>query len=431
MGTGGIAIIAAGVLLFALLSKRLEGSIVSLPIVFVAFGWLIGSGGLGVTHLDLAHGVVHVIAEVTLVLVLFADATRIDLKRLIADHNLPQRMLLVGLPLIILLGGGAALVLFPAMSWATAFLLAAILAPTDAALGQSVVSNPIVPVRIRQALNVESGLNDGIVLPVVLIFAICAGAPAAESSSTVDLALFALQQVVLGPIAGVVVGALGALAINRASGHDWMTEPFEGIAILSIAALAYVGAELIGGNGFISAFVAGLMFGARLREKCDFLLEFMETEGQLLTLMTFLVFGTAMVPDAVATISWTIVLYAILSLTVVRMIPIALSISGTGLSGGSKLFLGWFGPRGLASILFALLILEKYSVPGVDMVHVTVVVTVLLSVLLHGVTAGPLARAYGRRVAKSGECEESKSTSEMPVRHKMSPEPSSELKEET
>jgi len=431
MGIGSIAIVAVGVLLFALLSKRLEGSIVSLPIAFVAFGWLIGSGGLGLVHLDPGHGVVHVIAEVTLVLVLFADATRIDLKRLIADHNLPQRMLIAGLPLIILSGGVAAMILFPAMSWVSAFLLAAILAPTDAALGQSVVSNRIVPVRIRQALNVESGLNDGIVLPVVLIFAICAGAPGADSSSAVDLALFTLQQVVFGPVAGIAIGALGALAINRASGRDWMTQPFEGIAILSVAALAFVGAELIGGNGFISAFVSGLVFGARLREKCDFLLEFMETEGQLLTLLTFLVFGTAMVPGAVAAVSWTVVLYAVLSLTLVRMIPIVLSISGTGLSNGSKLFLGWFGPRGLASILFVLLILEKYPIEGAETVYVTVVVSVLLSVFLHGVTAGPLANAYGKMVMKSGECEESKPTSEMPIRHGMSSDLPSELKEMT
>jgi NhaP-type Na+/H+ or K+/H+ antiporter len=199
-----------------------------------------------------------------------------------------------------------------------------------------------------------------------------------------------------------------------------MTQPFEGIAILSIAALAFVGAELVGGNGFIGAFVGGLVFGARLREKCDFLLEFMETEGQLLTLLTFLIFGAAMVPESFAAISWTVVLYAILSLTVVRMIPIAISISGTGLSHGSTLFLGWFGPRGLASILFALLILEKYPIPGAETVLVTVVASVLMSVLLHGVTAAPLAAAYGRLVVKKGECEESKPTSEMPVRHGMS-----------
>jgi NhaP-type Na+/H+ or K+/H+ antiporter len=420
METGGIAIIAAGVLLYALVSKRLEGSVISLPIVFVVFGWLIGGGGFGLVHLDLDHGVVHVIAEVTLVLVLFADATRIDLKRLIADHNLPQRTLLAGLPLIILAGGFLAMIMFPAMSWAAAFLLAAILAPTDAALGQSVVSNPIVPVRIRQALNVESGLNDGIVLPVVLIFAICAGAPASGSSGTVDLAVFALKQVGLGPLAGIAVGAFGAFAINRADRRGWMTQPFEGVAILAVAAMAYVSAELIGGNGFIGAFVGGMIFGARLREKCVFLLEFMETEGQLLTLMTFLIFGAAMVPEVAQAVTWTIVLYALLSLTAVRMVPIALSISGTGLSVASNLFLGWFGPRGLASILFVLLILERYPVPGAETVYVTVVLTVLMSVALHGVTAGPFARAYGRLVEMSGECAETEPASEMPVRHRMS-----------
>ena len=420
MGIGGIALIAAVVLGYALLSKKFEGSVITLPIVFVAFGWLIGAGGIDAVHFDMGHGVIHAVAEITLVLVLFADASRINLKLLIADHNLPQRMLLLGLPLIVALGAIVAWFLFPAMSWAMAFLLAAILAPTDAALGQSVVSNLRVPVRIRQALNVESGLNDGAVLPLVLIFAIWAGAPSGQSSTLSDLATFGVLQVTLGPVAGVVAGFVGAIAINWASDRGWMTQPFEGIAILSIAALAFVGAELIGGNGFIAAFVAGLVFGAKIGEACEFLLEFMETEGQLLTLVTFLVFGAAMAPVALHGLSWTVALYAILSITLVRMIPIALSLSGAGLSVGSKMFLGWFGPRGLASILFALLILEKHPIPGAEAILACVALTVLLSVFLHGGSAAPLATAYGKMVARRGECEEAKPTSEMPPRHKMS-----------
>ena len=318
MGIGGIALIAAVVLGYALLSKKFEGSVITLPIVFVAFGWLIGAGGIDAVHFDMGHGVIHAVAEITLVLVLFADASRINLKLLIADHNLPQRMLLLGLPLIVALGAIVAWFLFPAMSWAMAFLLAAILAPTDAALGQSVVSNLRVPVRIRQALNVESGLNDGAVLPLVLIFAIWAGAPSGQSSTISDLATFGVLQVTLGPVAGVVAGFVGAIAINWASDRGWMTQPFEGIAILSIAALAFVGAELIGGNGFIAAFVAGLVFGAKIGEAREFLLEFMETEGQLLTLVTFLVFGAEMAPVALHGLSWTVALYAILSITLVR-----------------------------------------------------------------------------------------------------------------
>lgn len=416
----GIVLIAVGALCYALLSKRLEGSIITLPMVFVAFGWVIGGGGTGLVHLDIEHGVIHAIAEITLVLVLFADASRINVKLLVADHNLPQRMLLIALPLIIALGAVTAWILFPSMGWALAFLLAAILAPTDAALGQSVVSNTRVPVRIRQALNVESGLNDGIVLPLVLIFAIWAGAPVGTGTDFSSLVTFAFFQVTLGPAAGAGVGFLGAVAINWAAGRGWMTQPFEGIAILSIAAIAFAGAELIGGNGFIAAFVGGLVFGAKIGSACEFLLEFMETEGQLLTLATFLIFGAVMAPVALETVSWTVVLYAVLSITLIRMIPIALSLSGTGLGIGSKQFLGWFGPRGLASILFAILILEKHPVPGGEVILTCVSLTVLLSVFLHGITAAPLAALYGDMVARRGECEEAKPTSEMPPRHKMS-----------
>ncbi|MDH3701722.1 MAG: cation:proton antiporter [Alphaproteobacteria bacterium] len=419
MGLEGLAIVAAAALAFALLSKRLEESVLTLPIFIVAFGWAIGPGGLGIVALTPSHGSIHILAEITLVLVLFSDASRIDLKRLIADHNLPQRMLLIGMPLTITLGAIAAVLLFRDMSWAMAFLLAAILTPTDAALGQSVVSNPVVPVRIRQALNVESGLNDGIALPFVLIFAIWAGA-SADASGAADLATFTLLQVTLGPAAGVAIGYAGAVAIDKASTHHWMAPSFEGIAILSVAALAFTAAELIGGNGFIAAFAAGLVFGATVQERCNFLLEFMETEGQILTLVTFLIFGTAMVPAAIAGFTVEAILYAILSLTLIRIIPIQLSLIGTGLSGGSTMFLSWFGPRGLASILFALLILEKHPIPGGDSILSSVVLTVLLSVLLHGVSAAPLAAAYSRFVTARGECEESKPVSEMPVRHKMS-----------
>ncbi len=426
MGLEGIAIVAAAALAFALLSKRLEGSVLTLPIFIVAFGWAIGSGGFGIVALTPSHGSIHILAEITLVLVLFSDASRIDLKRLIADHNLPQRMLLIGMPLTIALGAIAAVLLFRDMSWALAFLLAAILTPTDAALGQSVVSNPVVPVRIRQALNVESGLNDGIALPFVLIFAIWAGAPADATSGATDLAKFAALQVTLGPAAGVAIGYVGAIAIDKASIKHWMTPSFEGIAILSVAALAFTVAELIGGNGFIAAFAGGLVFGATVQERCNFLLEFMETEGQILTLVTFLIFGTAMVPAAIAGFTIEAMLFAVLSLTLVRIIPVQLSLIGTGLSGASTMFLSWFGPRGLASILFALLILEKHPIPGGDAILSSVVLAVLLSVLLHGVSAAPLAAAYSKFVTARGECEESKPVSEMPVRHKMSSPPTAE-----
>ena len=151
--------------------------------------------------------------------------------------------------------------IFPSAPLAVAFLTAAFLTPTDAALGQAVVTNERVPVRIRQALNAESGLNDGIVLPVVMLCAIWAGAKTSIGSSPSEIATFAALQVTLGPLAGVVVGYAGARLIDGAVSRNWIGEPFQGIAILCVVVLCYLGAEIIGGNGFIAAFVGGLVFG--------------------------------------------------------------------------------------------------------------------------------------------------------------------------
>ena len=410
-----ITIIALLFLAYSLVSGRLEGTALTAPLLFVAFGFLAGSGGFGFVKLDVEHSAIHVIAELTLILVLFTDAARIDLERVRKDHNLPARMLAFGLPLAIAVGTFVAIALFPAFSVWEAALLAALLAPTDAALGQAVVSAKAVPLRIRQSINIESGLNDGIALPAVLLFAALAGA-AHGSNETTDWLRFGLLQVTLGPIAGAIIGYAGARLIDTAAERGWATNAFLGIGILSLSILAYVVAELIGGNGFISAFVAGMAFGNFIRHPCHYLFEFMESEGQLLMLITFLVFGAALLPEGLAHIDLNFVAYAVLSLTVIRMIPIALSLIGSGVSLPTYLFLGWFGPRGLASILFVLLILEEAEIPHRDELLAITVITVALSVILHGVSAAPLAKRYGRLADRMGECEESKPVSDMPLR---------------
>jgi len=290
-----------------------------------------------------------------------------------------------------------------------------LLAPTDAALGQSVVSAKAVPLRIRQSINIESGLNDGIALPAVLLFAALAGA-AHGGNEAGDWLRFGLMQVTLGPLAGAIIGYAGARLIDTAAERGWTTTASQGIGILSLAVLAYVLAEMIGGNGFISAFVAGVVFGNSIRHPCTFLFEFMESEGQLLMLITFLVFGAALLPEGLAHVDVTVVVYALLSLTAIRMIPIALSLLGSGIRMPTYLFLGWFGPRGLASILFVLLILEEAEIPHRDEIFSITVVTVALSVILHGISAAPLAKVYGRLAERMGECEEGKAVSDMPLR---------------
>lgn len=410
-----IAIVAGGLLLYAMISGRLEGTVVTAPMVFIVFGFAISSSGFGIASVDPGHSAIHFIAEFTLILVLFTDAARIDLGRVRQDHNLPVRMLTIGLPLAIVAGTVIAALLFPQFTLWEAALLAALLAPTDAALGQSVVSAKAVPIRIRQAINVESGLNDGIALPAVLLLAALAGS-SSEATGAGEWVRFGLLQVTLGPIAGIVIGYVGARLLDHAAERGWANNAFQGIGILALAVFTYVVAELVGGNGFIAAFVGGMVLGNTIRHPCTFLFEFMETEGQLLVLITFLVFGAALLPEGIAHLNATVVLYAILSLTVIRMIPIALSLIGSGVRLPTQLFLGWFGPRGLASILFVLLILEESDVPHRDELLVITVITVALSALLHGITAAPFARAYGLMVERMGECEENQPAAELPLR---------------
>ncbi|MDH3611742.1 MAG: cation:proton antiporter [Gammaproteobacteria bacterium] len=410
-----LAIIVGGLLLYSLISGRLRGTIVTAPLVFVGFGFAVGTGGLNLADVDVGHSAIHVIAEFTLILVLFTDAARIDLDRVRLDHNLPTRMLIIGLPLAILAGTIVATQLFPSFSLWEAALLAALLAPTDAALGQSVISARAVPVRIRQAINIESGLNDGIALPAVLLLAALAGTAQGATQAS-EWVRFGLLQVIIGPFAGVVIGYVGARLLDTTIERGWTSPAFQGIGILSLAVLTYVLAELIGGNGFIAAFIGGMVFGHSIRHPCTFLFEFMESEGQLLMLITFLIFGAALLPEGIAHLNPIVFLYAVLSLTVIRMVPIAISLFGSGLGLPSHLFLGWFGPRGLASILFVLLILEESDVPHRDELLAVTVITVALSVLLHGVSAAPLARRYGRLVGRMGECEESRPAAELPLR---------------
>jgi len=227
---------------------------------------------------------------------------------------------------------------------------------------------------------------------------------------------FGLLQVTLGPLVGLVMGYVGTRLLDQAAEYKWVSEAFMGIGILSFSLLTFVVAEMVGGNGFIAAFISGMVFGNTIRHPCTFLFEFMETEGQLLMLITFLVFGAVLLPEGLEHLTPTIFLYAVLSLTVIRMVPIGLSLLGTGVKLPTQLFLGWFGPRGLASILFVLLILEESEIAHKDELLTITIVTVGLSALLHGITAAPLAKLYGQLAARMGECEENQPATELPLR---------------
>jgi len=414
--TAGFAIVALALVGFGLVSGRVQKWVLTPPMVFVALGYAIGPGGFGIVHLDIEHGAIHTIAEITLVMVLFSDAARIDLALVKRDHDIPPRLLLLGMPLTIGFGIVLAMGLFPFSIWEAA-LIATILAPTDAALGQAVISSKQVPVRIRQALNIESGLNDGIALPVLVLF-LCVALAMAGQASEENLLTFAIAQVTLGPLVGLIVGYFGAKAIDRAVAARWMAESFQGIISLGLALSAFALAEIVGGNGFIGAFIAGITFGNTEKANVKFLFEFAEAEGQLLTLAVFAIFGAVMLPMAVAEVTPAILIYALLSLTLIRMLPVAVATWGLGLNTGTSVFLGWFGPRGLASILFALVVIEESAIGAREEILLIAVVTVGLSVFLHGLTAQPGAVWYGRYVASATTptCPENKKVSELPTR---------------
>ena len=390
----GLAVLAAVVLAYALVSRRLELSAISAPMVFVAAGIVAGPDALGLVEIDATGGTAFHVAEITLALLLFADAARIDPRSLRREANLPSRLLGIGLPLTIVLGMAAGALLLTELEFWEAAIVAAVLAPTDAALGQAVVSSPAVPARIREALSVESGLNDGLTVPFLALFlaiAVDRTLPAAG-----DWIGFASEQIGVGALIGAAVGGGGAWLLERSAERRLTTPLFEQFGVLGVAVLAFVLADEAGGNGFIAAFTGGLAAGRVGTRSGERIFEFTEEQGQLLGMAVFFVFGTVAISFLDAA-DLGIVLYAALSLTLVRMVPVAVSVAGMGLRPSTVAFMGWFGPRGLASIILALSVAEEEpELPALGVILAAVTATVLASVVLHGLTAVPGVRAYER-----------------------------------
>lgn len=391
-----VFIILSCVFAYSLLSRAITKSILTLPIIFVGIGYFCSGFLNEIAEPELMAKGSRLLAEITLVLVLFSDASHVRFKSLRQNFNIPARMLVFGLPLTVGLGTLTAFLLNPESGMAMALLTAAVLTPTDAALGQTVVSSEDVPDYLRQTINVESGLNDGLVLPFILFGAILAAA-GMQGTTTDGLAVAAIKQIVVGPIVGLAFGRGFAKAMDLAQDRDLMLEASGGVAFLSVAFAAFVGAEFLGANGFIAAFVGGMVFGNTYRHEIHFISEFMEGVGQLLTMFAFLAFGVLMLPDGLAHMTWKVVVLALLFLTVVRMLPIWISLIGTGLALREKLFLGWFGPRGIASILFTLIMIGEFEFAGEQELLACVSVTVFLSIVLHGISAAPLSKWIGRK----------------------------------
>ena len=410
-----LIVLAAVVFAFGLVSRRLEGTVLAAPMVFVVAGFVLGPWGLGLVEFELDEHTVLLVGEIALAIVLFTDAASTNLSSLQQNEALPLRLLGIGMPLTIVLGTVVAALLLTDLTLWEAAIVGVVLAPTDAALGQAVVSNPRVPARVRQALNVEAGLNDGLSVPFLALFLTLAEAQEEHLSADIWIR-FALEQVGFGILVGIGVGLVGGWLVSWASQRGWMTDSFQRLALLALAIIAWALADQIGGNGFIAAFVGGLVVGPSVKRLGERVIRFTEAEGQLLSLTVFFIFGV-LVLGAIQPLSWEVVLYALLSLTLIRMLPVAISLIGTHLRGVSVLFAGWFGPRGLASIVLGLIVVEEAPLlPGRDVIEAVVALTVLLSVLLHGITAVPLSAAYARRVrGMEADAQEKQGTVEAPT----------------
>ena len=413
---GGLTALAAVVVVYTLVASQLDRWWITGPMVFVAAGLTLGPGGLDVLPFSLGNQTILTITELTLALLLFADASTIQLRDVEGDAGLPRRLLFVGLPLTIGAGALLAYLMFPHVGWAAAALVATILAPTDAALGLAVVTNRAVPARIRRALNVESGLNDGIATPFVTLF--IAAVAAEESLGDTAWGLEAVKQIGLAILAAVVVGSLGGKLLTLVIDRGWTSDVSEQIAILALAVLAYGGSIAIGGNGFIAAFAGGMLFGAATRRRLAEPVQFTETLGLSASFLVWSIFGALFVGSLLSQdLTARPIIYAILSLTVIRMLPVAISLAGDHLRPATVAFMGWFGPRGLASVVFTLLALEEIEHSGDGQLLLqTVTWTILLSVVLHGITASPLAARYGAAIAAAGDTPEKQPSSEPSVR---------------
>jgi len=386
-----LALLALALLLYAVVSKPLARTVISPAIAFLAGGLLLGDAGLGLLVLDAESDTMRLLAEGALALVLFTDASRVDFVGLRREVSTPARLLGIGLPLTIGAGIALAVATVAGLTLPEAAILAIAVAPTDAALGQVVVTDERVPRPLRQGLNVESGLNDGLCVPLLLLALAFAGAEAGEVA---DPLLLVVEEIGFGVLGGVVAGAAAAVMLRTAVGRGWVGRLWRPVVPVATTGLAYGLATMLGGSGLIAAFASGLTFGTVYGRAAEETEEVEEVVGITLSALTFAVFGAVIAPLAFDSIGAGSVLFAVGALTVGRMLPVAVALLGSGARLPTVLFAGWFGPRGLASIVFAVLILQAEIGGGVELVLDTIALTVLLSVILHGITAPPLTARY-------------------------------------
>lgn len=391
-----LTVVAIFAFLYSISARGLERTPIYGALIFAVFGLLFGPVFLGILDVDVGETGLRNLADLTLALVLFIDAANADLRILKSEARIPRRMLLIGLPLVIALGILVGALIFDDLGFYQLAMLATMLAATDAALGKPVVANKAVPARLREGLNAESGLNDGLCVPILFTFlALASGAQTEGDNTTLALSLL-VREVGIGLLVGLGMTAIGAYLIQLCAKRDWISEVWVQVTVVALAVSCFTLAQSLHGSGYVAAFVGGLLFGALAKKQTHRLVLAGEGTAETLALVTWVIFGAAVIGQFFDYLTWQVVVYSLLSLTVIRMLPMFLALIGTGEASADRLFLGWFGPRGLASIVFLIIVLNQ-NTEGNGTLAVTVVCTVTLSILLHGLTANPLAGWISKR----------------------------------
>lgn len=393
--TASLVTFLALIFAFGLVSHRLERTVITGPMVFTAAGLVVAAFMSPEERIDFDLEELLWPAKLALALILFTDATHVRVRGLLGGLSLPGRLLGFAMPLVMAFGTIAGLLVLGELSLWEAAILAAILAPTDAGLGHAIMSSKRVPDGIRQGLNVEAGLNDGLAIPFLILFIALARLDDPEKGSWV---VFLLEQIGYGVLIGVVFGALGGWLMHQSQQRGWMTHVFYQLALIALALLSFVVALEVGGNEFIAPFVAGLLVKLEFEDAGEEMESFSEVWGQSLNYFVFFVFGSVAFGqlESISASAWT---YGVLSLTVVRLAAVGLSMIGVSLRPASVLFMGWFGPRGLASIVLGLILIkEDAAIVGQTEIERAVVATVLSSIFLHGMTTAIGIDRYASRI---------------------------------
>ena len=393
-----LAYVAIFAFVYSNIAGGAERTPINGPLVFMLVGLVAGPVFLRIIEFDESTEDFRALADLTLALILFLDASKANLEVFRKESHIPGRMLLIGLPLVLASGFGVGYLLFPDLGIYELALLATMLAATDAALGKAVITNEAVPARLRESLNAESGLNDGLCVPILFSFlALAVGTENDQSGTSLALGLMA-RELGVGLVVGLGLTFLGVLLVDFCDRKDWITEIWMQVIAPALAFACFATAQSLHGSGYVAAFVGGLLFGALAKEHTHTLVLAAEGVAETMALITWVIFGAAVVGQFFDYFTWEILAYAIASLTVIRILPMLLSLIGTTESFRARLFLGWFGPRGLASIVFLIIVLNA-DLPGAGTLASTVVCTITLSVLLHGFTANPYSRWLAAREA--------------------------------